>query len=153
METAYFKSPICNIKITAQGDIIVSIEFCDEFWPSKPKGANLALCLDELGSYFAGNLREFSFEFELQGGEFAQSVYRALLDVPYAHTTTYAQIARKIGHPKACRAVGNANARNALPIVVPCHRIIASNGLGGYSGGLKIKKFLLNLEQNAKHAG
>jgi methylated-DNA-[protein]-cysteine S-methyltransferase len=101
----------------------------------------------ELEEYFAGKRREFSFPLDLRGTDFQLSCWRALLAIPYGETRTYADIARAIGRPHACRAVGMANNRNPVAIVVPCHRVIASDGtLCGYGGGLDIKRRLLELE-------
>ncbi len=101
----------------------------------------------ELEEYFAGHRRHFTFPLDLRGTLFQQSCWRALIDIPYGETRTYAQIARAIGQPQAFRAVGMANNRNPIAIVVPCHRVIASDGtLCGYGGGLHIKRQLLELE-------
>ena len=101
----------------------------------------------ELEEYFAGQRREFSFPLDLRGTDFQMACWRALCAIPYGETRTYADIARAIGKPKAFRAVGMANNRNPIAIVVPCHRVIASDGsLCGYGGGLEIKRKLLQLE-------
>jgi O-6-methylguanine DNA methyltransferase len=101
----------------------------------------------ELEEYFAGKRREFTFPLDLRGTDFQQSCWRALLAIPYGETRTYADIARAVGKPTAFRAVGMANNRNPIAIVVPCHRVIASDGtLCGYGGGLDIKRKLLELE-------
>lgn len=101
----------------------------------------------ELDAYFAGQLRVFSLAIDARGTPFQQRVWQALRDIPYGKTWSYAMLAAHIGQPGACRAVGNANGRNPLPIVIPCHRVIhADGGLGGYSAGLAIKRFLLALE-------
>jgi len=101
----------------------------------------------ELGEYFAGRRREFSFPLDLRGTEFQLACWRALVAIPYGETRTYADIAREIGKPQAFRAVGMANNRNPIAIVVPCHRVIASDGtLCGYGGGLDVKRKLLELE-------
>jgi O-6-methylguanine DNA methyltransferase len=101
----------------------------------------------EIEEYFAGTRREFSFPLDLRGTDFQLSCWRALLAIPYGETRTYADIARTIGRPHACRAVGMANNRNPVAIVVPCHRVIASDGtLCGYGGGLDTKRRLLELE-------
>ncbi|HEG1569568.1 TPA: MGMT family protein [Campylobacter jejuni] len=78
--------------------------------------------------------------------DFESKVYKALMEIPYGKIATYKDIAEKINHPKAFRAVGNANSKNQIPIFIPCHRVIASNGIGGYNGGLEIKRFLLENE-------
>jgi len=101
----------------------------------------------ELEEYFAGKRREFNFPLDLRGTEFQLACWRALLAIPYGETRTYAQIARAVGKPNAFRAVGMANNRNPVAIVVPCHRVIASDGtLCGYGGGLDVKRKLLELE-------
>jgi O-6-methylguanine DNA methyltransferase len=103
--------------------------------------------VNELKEYFFGGRREFSFPLDLRGTEFQLACWRALLAVPYGETRTYADIARAIGRAKAFRAVGMANNRNPIAIVVPCHRVIASDGtLCGYGGGLDVKRKLLELE-------
>jgi O-6-methylguanine DNA methyltransferase len=101
----------------------------------------------ELEEYFAGQRREFSFPLDLRGTEFQLACWRELLQIPYGETRTYADIARAVGKPTGFRAVGMANNRNPLAIVVPCHRVIASDGtLCGYGGGLDVKRKLLELE-------
>ena len=101
----------------------------------------------ELREYFAGSRREFTFPLDLRGTEFQVKCWRALLDIPYGQTRTYADIARAVDQPKGFRAVGLANNRNPIAIVVPCHRVIASDGtLCGYGGGLDVKRKLLELE-------
>jgi O-6-methylguanine DNA methyltransferase len=101
----------------------------------------------ELEEYFSGTRREFSFPLDLRGTDFQLDCWRALRTIPYGETRTYAEIAQAISRPHAFRAVGMANNRNPVAIVVPCHRVIASDGtLCGYGGGLEIKRRLLELE-------
>jgi methylated-DNA-[protein]-cysteine S-methyltransferase len=101
----------------------------------------------QLKAYFMGDLKEFNLPLLLEGSEFQKKVWKALCRIPYGTTISYGELARCIGKPLAARAVGGANGRNPLPIVIPCHRVINGNGqLGGYSCGLEIKKYLLNLE-------
>jgi O-6-methylguanine DNA methyltransferase len=103
--------------------------------------------VSELEEYFAGGRREFNFPLDLRGTDFQLACWRALLAIPYGETRTYADIARAVGKPSAFRAVGMANNRNPVAIVVPCHRVIASDGtLCGYGGGLDVKRRLLELE-------
>ena len=103
--------------------------------------------IHELEEYFAGRRREFSFELDLRGTEFQRRCWQALLSIPYGETRTYADIARAVGQPRGFRAVGMANHDNPVAIVVPCHRVIASDRtLGGYGGGLPAKRWLLELE-------
>lgn len=99
-------------------------------------------------AYFAGELQSFSLSLAPQGTLFQQKVWQALQEIPYGETISYGTLANQIGQPKAARAVGLANAKNPLPIVVPCHRVVGSNGkLTGYAGGLHFKEALLALEQ------
>ncbi len=104
----------------------------------------------QLTAYFERKLKNFDLRLALQGTTFQMMVWRQLLEIPYGITVTYADLARAIGKPKAVRAVGAANGSNPLPIVVPCHRVVGSNGsLTGYGGGLRIKEYLLKLENAA----
>ncbi|MFY7697704.1 MAG: methylated-DNA--[protein]-cysteine S-methyltransferase [Legionella sp.] len=103
----------------------------------------------ELASYFDGHLTRFETPYYVYGSSFQQEAWIALTDISYGETCTYTEQANKIGKPQAVRAVANANAANQLSIIIPCHRVIASNGtLGGYSGGIAIKQWLLNHEKN-----
>ncbi len=99
-------------------------------------------------AYFAGELESFDVKLAPEGTEFQKSVWKALKEIPYGETRTYGQIAKSIGNPKASRAVGLANNRNPISIIVPCHRVIGANGkLTGYASGLDVKAFLLRLEE------
>jgi O-6-methylguanine DNA methyltransferase len=102
---------------------------------------------DELNAYLEGRRLEFAIPMDLRGTRFQLEVWRALLQIPRGETRTYGEVARAIGRPKAVRAVGSANGANPIPILVPCHRVIGSNGsLTGYGGGLELKRRLLSLE-------
>ncbi|HTT22888.1 MAG TPA: methylated-DNA--[protein]-cysteine S-methyltransferase [Candidatus Sulfotelmatobacter sp.] len=110
-------------------------------------GDRMSCYSDELQEYFAGSRREFKFALDLRGTEFQRACWKALLAIPYGETCTYGDIARAVGRPHGFRAVGMANNRNPIAIVVPCHRVIASDGtLCGYGGGLDVKRKLLELE-------
>ncbi len=101
----------------------------------------------QLDEYFAGARRDFDVALDLNGNSFELAVWGALLEIPYGETASYGEIARRVGHPDAPRAVGVANARNPVALIVPCHRVIGSDGsLTGYGGGLDRKRFLLDLE-------
>lgn len=103
--------------------------------------------IDQLAEYFAGQRSEFELETAPHGTQFQRRVWHALTEIPYGQTRTYGQIAERIGNPKSSRAVGLANGRNPLSIIVPCHRVIGSTGnLTGYGGGIERKRFLLDLE-------
>ena len=101
----------------------------------------------QLRAYFAGDLREFDVPLEIAGTDFQKRVWSALRTIPYGETRSYSQLAGQIGSPRAVRAVGAANGRNHIPIIVPCHRVIGASGsLVGFGGGLEWKRFLLDLE-------
>jgi methylated-DNA-[protein]-cysteine S-methyltransferase len=107
----------------------------------------MRIYVQQLEEYFAGVRREFGFELDLRGTDFQLACWRALLAIPFGQTRTYGDIARSVGKSQGFRAVGMANNRNPVAIVVPCHRVIASDGtLCGYGGGLDIKRKLLELE-------
>jgi methylated-DNA-[protein]-cysteine S-methyltransferase len=158
METLFYfcpPSPVGPLFLAASTKGLVRLEFearmqrlnadTTELRESKP---DLAPYLRELDDYFAGERREFSFPLDLRGTAFQLACWHALLEIPYGETRSYRDIAQAIGHPHAYRAVGMSNNRNPVAIVVPCHRVIASNGtLCGYGGGLDIKCKLLDLEQ------
>ena len=102
----------------------------------------------QLEEYFAGKRKQFDLPLSLRGTEFQRQVWAALRDIPYGETRSYGQIAQAVGRPKAVRAVGMANHRNPISIIVPCHRVVGADGsLTGYGGGLENKKFLLALER------
>jgi methylated-DNA-[protein]-cysteine S-methyltransferase len=116
---------------------------------SAPQGdaASLGAAAVQLEQYFAGERTEFDLELALRGTSFERRVWEAVRAIPYGSTATYAEIAARIGRPGACRAVGRANALNPVALVVPCHRVIGSNGsLTGYAGGIAMKRALLELE-------
>ena len=112
-----------------------------------PASAALRLAARQLEEYFAGRRRSFDLPLGPAGTPFQVSVWLALETIPYGQTVTYAELAGRVGRPRACRAVGQANGANPLPIVYPCHRVVAAGGrLGGYGGGLDVKRRLLCLE-------
>lgn len=109
----------------------------------------LSMATIQLDEYFQGKRTTFSLPFKLTGTPFQLTVWKELQNIPYGQTTSYKEIAQKINKPKAYRAVGMANNKNPLPIIIPCHRVIGSNGkLIGYAGGLNLKNYLLELEQS-----
>ena len=118
-------------------------------WSRKPNA--FAEANRQFAAYFSGELTEFDLPLSAQGTEFQKRVWNALCTIPYATTISYAELARRVGNPKASRAVGLANGANPLSIIVPCHRVIGANGsLTGYGGGLRAKQILLDLER--RHA-
>jgi O-6-methylguanine DNA methyltransferase len=158
METLFStrtSSPVGPLFLAASRKGLVRLEFEGRVLPMNTKTTNLqesaqdfAPYLRELDEYFSGRRKAFLFPLDLRGTDFQLQCWRALLDIPYGETRTYRDIAQAIGHPHAFRAVGMSNNRNPIAIVVPCHRVIASDGsLCGYGGGLDIKRRLLHLEQ------
>jgi methylated-DNA-[protein]-cysteine S-methyltransferase len=117
----------------------------DRRW--EPDATSLESVRRQLEQYFGGERRAFDVRLDMHGNPFELAVWEALRRIPYGTTTSYGQIARALGRPHAPRAVGVANARNPVAIIVPCHRVIGANGsLTGYGGGLERKRFLLELE-------
>jgi len=110
--------------------------------------------VNQIAAYFDQRLRTFSLPLQPSGTDFQQRVWFALADIGYGQTESYGQLAARVGSPKACRAVGLANGRNPIPLILPCHRVIGSNGsLTGYGGGLELKKWLLEHEAAAVASG
>jgi methylated-DNA-[protein]-cysteine S-methyltransferase len=151
-------SPVGKLKIVASAKHLVAVEWEGEPGnrkrdnPAKLDSRHPILCETErqLSEYFAGIRTQFDLPLEARGSEFEKKVWRALEKIPYGKTRSYLDLARAIGSPKACRAVGAANSRNPLPIVVPCHRVIGANGkLTGFAGGLDRKATLLAHEARA----
>ena len=104
--------------------------------------------IEELTQYFSKKRNSFTFKIQIGGTDFQKSVFNSMKTIKYGKVLTYTKLATKIGKPKAYRAVGSACGANRIPIVIPCHRVVSSTGLGGFGGGLERKKFLLNLESN-----
>ena len=148
---AYLKSPIGILEIVASENGICEINFVDKFEKIVTKDENLKLCLDELEAYFKGELKKFSVRLDVKTTKFRAKIYENLQKVPYGETTTYAALALAAGHKNAYRAAGSANAKNPLPIIVPCHRVLSHSGLGGYSGGEGLPTKIWLLEHEAKH--
>jgi len=104
--------------------------------------------LEELTQYFSKKRNSFTFKIQIGGTDFQKSVFNSMKTIKYGKVLTYKELAAKIGKPKAYRAVGSACGANRIPIVIPCHRVVSSTGLGGFGGGIRRKKFLLSLESN-----
>ena len=104
--------------------------------------------IEELTQYLSKKRNSFTFKIQIGGTDFQKSVFNSMKTIKYGKVLTYKELAAKIGKPKAYRAVGSACGANRIPIVIPCHRVVSSTGLGGFGGGLERKKFLLNLESN-----
>jgi O-6-methylguanine DNA methyltransferase len=151
-ETIYYSridSPVGPLLLAVSEGGLVALEFgrgnIGEGWVEVAE--RTAPYARQLEEYFAGRRRQFDLPLDLRGTEFQQRCWQELLKVPYGETRSYADIARAIGNPSAVRAVGLANGQNPIAIVVPCHRVIGSDGsLTGYGGGLEVKRQLLELE-------
>jgi methylated-DNA-[protein]-cysteine S-methyltransferase len=156
MTTFYtrMESPLGPLLLTSDGLALTMMAMHDQKHSAAPQAhwvqdeAPFAEACSQLEDYFSGRLRQFDLPLAPAGTPFQRRVWDALLDIPYGETQSYADIARRIGSPKACRAVGLANGQNPIAIIIPCHRVIGANGkLTGYGGGLPRKQFLLELEQ------
>lgn len=148
--TCTFNSPIGPMIATADDNALIALDFIDHPCVIETSAHPLLLQLeDELSEYFEGKRTSFTLPLNPEGTLFQKSVWKTLLKIPYGETISYASEANMLGNPKATRAVANANGKNPIPILIPCHRVIASNGgLGGYNGGINKKEFLLKLEKN-----
>ena len=153
MYYCYFETPIGDLLLAGDEDALHMIGFpegsmrreaeADWIYSDKP----FAEARRQLGAYFAGELQSFDLKLSPNGTEFQMQVLNELQKIPYGTTASYGDIAKRIGRPKAVRAVGAANGRNPLPIIIPCHRVIGSSGdLTGFGGGIPTKKALLRLE-------
>ena len=153
MHYCYLDTPIGELLLAGEGGVLSMIGFPkgtmrrdpepDWIYNEEPLGEARTQLLE----YFSGHRKDFDLPVKLSGTEFQVSVLEALLEIPYGKTTSYGAIAKQIGRPKAMRAVGAANGRNPIPIIVPCHRVIGSSGdLTGFGGGLDTKEALLRLE-------
>ena len=148
-----FATPVGIISIAEDSDNITQVHFGEKKeWErgfSKQETPLIKDAISQFKKYFAGKLKEFSLPLKLKGTEFQMQVWNALKTIPYGETVSYKFIAEKINNPKAVRAVGLANNKNPISIIIPCHRVIGKNGkLVGYGGGLDIKETLLSLENN-----
>ena len=146
---AYFHSPVGWLSIEDDGTALTKINFEKQACKDCVKRSDLAdMAIKQLEEYFSGTRKSFSLPMAPVGTQFMQDVWQALVTIPYGEVRSYRDIAKAIGNPKACRAVGMANNRNPLPIIIPCHRVIGANGkLVGYAGGLGCKEKLLALEK------
>jgi methylated-DNA-[protein]-cysteine S-methyltransferase len=146
-------SPIGELTLVSDGEALTGLYMTEQRHrpelPAAPAGDDpvLAEARRQLAEYFSGARREFDLPLRPAGTQFQQTVWAALREIPYGETAGYGELAARIGRPGAARAVGLANGRNPIAIVVPCHRVIGSGGsLTGYGGGLERKRYLLSLE-------
>ena len=161
LSVTYYASPVGTLEIKSSAKAIHAILFVnawkgpkldeDEMTGNASSGI-VKTCIAQLDEYFEGTRREFDFSFEQDGTAFQQKIWNALLDIPFGKTISYLELSKRTGNVKAIRAVGTTNGKNQLCIVVPCHRVIGSNGsLVGYGGDLWRKKWLLDHEAKYAH--
>jgi len=157
IEIAYYQSPVGILEIRSTGSSISDVLFVNSWKGAKlvesdlnfekPKSPVIKACIKQLDEYFAGTRTEFTIHTSQVGTEFQQTVWAALCNIPYGRAISYLELSKRIGNVKAIRAVGTANGNNSICIIVPCHRVIGSNGdLIGYGGDLWRKKWLLEHE-------
>jgi methylated-DNA-[protein]-cysteine S-methyltransferase len=147
----YFDSPIGRLLLTTDGTALTGLYMepsrkaqSTDGWAEDITVAPLAPAVRQLTEYFAGDRREFDLPLHFRGTAFQTRVWRELVEIPYGHTWSYGELAKRIDKPSASRAVGLANGRNPISILVPCHRVIGADGsLTGYGGGLERKRWLL----------
>ena len=147
--TAYYKSPLGPLKIVGNGDCILSLDFVGE---ALPDDVDLPFCLKaglkQIDEYFKGKRSKFLLNLDPAGTKFQKMVWRHLEKIPFGEVVSYGQIADTIGKPNAGRAVGNANGKNPIAIIIPCHRVIGCDvSLTGYGGGLWRKEWLIKHEK------
>ncbi len=151
MSRGTVETPVGSLTIVAGESGLAAVLFGSETGPAEEPHPVIAAAARQLREYFGGERREFDLPLELSGTPFQRRAWLALADVPYGTTRSYGEQARRIGAPGAARAVGAANGRNPLPIVLPCHRLLGADGsLTGYGGGLEIKRALLDLEARVR---
>lgn len=145
---AIYPFPFGQLKIGYENNAVTLLRKTEA--PASPAGRTslTGLAYQQVMEYLSGQRRSFDFPYRLTGTDFQQRVWQALCKIPYGQTATYKEIAAAVGNPNACRAVGMANNRNPITMVVPCHRVIGASGkLVGYAGGLEMKQALLSLER------
>lgn len=147
METVCIRTPLGIATVIGDENGVSEISVCDEGEVSAAIPAILRDAVSQLNDYFKGKRNDFTFKLNPKGTEFQQKVWKALLEIPFGKTMSYMGLSKKIGDAKAIRAVASANGKNPLWIVVPCHRVIGTDGsLTGYAGGVWRKKWLLEHE-------
>lgn len=162
LEATKWKSPIGELTLVCDGTALKAIHFEDEtddyvqsYWRKRGclltyRKQGMTEVKNQLADYFEGKRKRFELELSPEGTSFQKSVWQALTEIDFGETRSYSQVAARIGSPEAVRAVGAANGRNPIPIVIPCHRVIGANGtLTGYAGGLDVKQKLLQLETSS----
>ena len=147
----HYRSPIGLIQVIGSSDGISSVSFADDAAHDDEIPTALQDCVSQLDEYFGGKRKEFSLKLDLQGTAFQKNVWRELQRIPFGKTVSYLDVATAVGTRDSTRAVGRANGQNPIVIIVPCHRVIGSDGsLTGYGGGLWRKRWLLDFESSTR---
>ncbi len=148
MARSVFETLLGKVVAVADEEGLCSLDFDENASASDEENVHLTQLQRELTEYFEGKRKTFDVRLNPKGTPFQRAVWRTLCDIPYGSVISYSQEAQMLSHAKAVRAVANANGKNPLPIIIPCHRVIAKGGgIGGYSGGIWRKEFMLELER------
>ncbi|AGI48099.1 O-6-methylguanine DNA methyltransferase [Thermoplasmatales archaeon BRNA1] len=144
-----FMTAIGMVSIVTDGNTVRAVYLPSQNLPAMEEGTDPVMeqAVREIDEYLAGRRKVFDVPISIDGSDFAVDVLVSMSEIPYGETVTYSQLAEKSGHPGAARAVGTVCANNVLPILIPCHRVLASTGIGQYSGGVALKQRLLNIEK------
>lgn len=149
MQVTHFSSPIGTLEITGDEDGISKVLFLDQEPSIRNSNPILDECVKQLSEYFENQRTEFNLRLNPAGTDFQKTVWSALQNIPYGKTISYMDLAKRLGDPKVIRAAGTANGKNPIAIIIPCHRVIGTNGsLTGYAGGLGRKQWLLEHESS-----
>ena len=146
-----YNSPVGDISLLKDDSDLIGVSFSNQiFCDTKAKcdKNTFKIIIDQLNEYFFEGRKNFTIQYRLPFTGFRSEVFNEMVKIPYGECVTYSYIAEKVGNPKAYRAVGTSCGKNPIPLFVPCNRVVSKSGLGGFTGGLDIKKFLLELESN-----
>ena len=149
--THLYNSPVGGISLLKDDSDLIGVSFSNQvFCDANARNDENAfkIIINQLNEYFFEGRKNFSIQYRLPFTGFRSEVFKEMIKIPYGECVTYSYLAKKVGNPKAYRAVGSSCGKNPLPLVVPCHRVVSKSGLGGFTGGLDIKRFLLELESN-----
>ena len=149
--THLYNSPVGDISLVKDEMDLIGLSFSNQILnniEAKNDKNPFKMIIDQLNEYFYEGRKNFTIQYRLPFTGFRLEVFQEMIKIPYGECISYSYLAKKVGNPKAYRAVGTSCGKNPLPLVVPCHRVLSKSGLGGFTGGLDIKKFLLELESN-----
>lgn len=149
--THLYNSPVGSISLLKDDSDLIGVSFSNQVFcdaNARNDENTFKIIINQLNEYFFEGRKNFSIQYRLPFTGFRSEVFKEMIKIPYGECVTYSNLAKKVGNPKAYRAVGSSCGKNPLPLVVPCHRVVSKSGLGGFTGGLDIKRFLLELESN-----